>query len=72
MNNIFGLDDTIIDNALRNGILIEVNGKFVDNIGILSLVYHTQLKRYVLVFGSDATNAGFVLLEDYGKLWKLK
>ena len=68
----FGIDIEIIDQALKNGILIDKNGEFVDQIGPLSLTYHPQLRRYVFVFGTNAANAGFVLLEDYNKIWKLK
>lgn len=68
----FGIDVTIVDQALKNGILIDKNGDFVDSIGPLSLVWHPQLRRYVFVFGTNAENASFVLLEDYGKIWKLK
>ena len=72
MKSPFGIDNNIIDEALRYGILIEVNGKWVDQIGVLSLVYHTQLRRYVFVFGTTAQNASFVLLEDEGKTWRVK
>ena len=68
----FGLDVIIVDQALKNGILIDKNGDFVDSIGTLSLVWHPQLRRYVFVFGTNAANASFVLLEDIGKTWKLK
>ena len=30
---IFGIDDKIIKEALMKGILVEVNGKFIPNIG---------------------------------------
>ena len=72
MENVFGLDIEIIDKALRNGIKVEVNGQLIDPPGVTSLAYHPQLRRYILVTGSTAQNASFVLLEDYNKLWKLK
>ena len=72
MENIFGLDSQIVQQALINGILIDNNGDFVQQIGPLSLVYHPQLKRFVFVFGTTAENASFVLLEDINKTWKMK
>lgn len=71
-DNIFGLGLLIIDAALKKGILIKQKEEFVSVPGHLSLVYHDQLQRYCFVFGTNAENAGFVLLEDYNKLWKLK
>lgn len=71
-DNVFGLGLAIIDSALKRGILIKSpEGNFVHNIGVLTLGYHPQLQRYVFIFGSNAQNAGFVLLEDFNKLWKL-
>lgn len=72
MDNIFGLDSTIIVQALKRGIQINSEGEFVDQIGVLSLVWHPQIQRFVLVFGTTAENAAFVLLEDYDRLWKVK
>ena len=72
METIFGLDSTIIAKALKKGILIKVEETFEPQMGILSLVYHPQLARYVLVFGTSAQNAGFVLLEDYQRMWKIQ
>jgi len=72
MENFFGIENEIISRALKEGILIEVNNKFIPNIGTISLVYHPQIRRFVLVFGNSAENAGFVLLEDHKKTWKLK
>ena len=68
----FGIKEEILERALKEGILLEVNGEFIPNIGVISLIYHPQLRRYALVFGTTAENAGFVLLEDLNKTWKLK
>ena len=70
--NLFGLGSAIIDMALRKGIVIKHGEEYVDVPGHLSMAYHPQLQRYCFVFGSTTENAGFVLLEDYNKLWKLK
>lgn len=72
MENFFGLDDYTINQALIKGIEIEVEGEYVTPPGQISLVYHPNLRRYILVFGNTAQNAGFVLVEDYKKTWKLK
>ena len=73
MDNIFGLGLDIIDKALKNGILIKnEDDNWLSNIGPMSLVWHSQLQRYVFVFGTNAQNASFVLLEAYTRLWKLK
>ena len=68
----FGIKDEILEKALKEGILLENDGKYVPNIGTVSLIYHPQLRRYALVFGTTAANAGFVLLEDLNKTWKIK
>lgn len=70
-NNCLGLDQNLISEALQKGIEIFNNGKWEHNIGNLSLVWHPYLKRFVFVFGNTAENAGFVLLEDKDKLWRL-
>lgn len=72
MENIFGLDLKIIDRALKEGILIKQGNDWVPQIGVLTLAYHPQLRRYVFIYGSTAENAGFVLLEDFEHLWRLR
>lgn len=72
MENFFGLDDSIIAQALKENILIEVNGQYVEANGVVSLAWHPILRRFVLVFGNDASNASFVLLEDIDRTWKVK
>lgn len=66
-----GLDQVVIAHALQTGIEIFNKGKWEHNIGNLSLVWHPQLHRFVFVFGTTAENAGFVLLEDQDKFWRL-
>ena len=71
MENIFGIDSTIIDSVLKKGMMILKNGEFVKAPGTISLIYHPQLQRYVFVFGTNAQDASLVLLEDMDKLWKI-
>ena len=67
------LDIELIKEALKYSIIVKNDKEeFIDVPGVVTLAYHPRLQRYVLVFGSTAQNAGFVLLEDFGKLWKVK
>lgn len=59
-----------LEKALKEGILFQKEGEFIPNPGIVSLIWHPQLQRWGLAFGTNASDAGFVLLEDYGRLWK--
>ena len=72
MENLFGLDDNTINKALKYGILVKKNDKFEEITGFISLVYIQQLATYVLAYGTDSSNAGYVVLKKYGEDWKLK
>lgn len=72
MENIFGLDLKIIDKALKEGVSIKQGDSWFPQIGVLTLTYHPQLQRYVFVYGNTAENAGFLLLDDYNRLWRLR
>lgn len=72
MTDLFGLEPEVIQDCLKNGIEIEQAGNYVDPVGTLCLVYHPQLRRFVFIFGTNAENAGMVLLEDINKSWRQK
>lgn len=57
--------------ALKEGIRIEKNGIFEKAPGQVSLFWHPGLKRYCLAYGTGANDAGFVLIEDFERLWTL-
>lgn len=68
----FEIDIGSIHDALMYGIELEHKGNWIDNQSPVSLTYHPQIRRFVLVFGTSEQNAGFVLLEDIDKTWRIK
>lgn len=72
MKDIKELDLELIENALKNGIRIIQDGTITDSPGATCLVFHPILKEYVLVFGSNAQNAGFVRLDEEKITWERK
>jgi len=70
--NSFGVDIEIIEKALKSGIKVLKNNVFVNVSGFVSLVYIAQLDKFMFAYGSNQFDAGYVLLENYEKDWKLK
>ena len=68
----FGVDESVVEEALKKGIKVLRNGSFSDNPGQVSLLWHPSLQRWCFAYGTSAADAGFALLEDYGRLWKLR
>ena len=64
-------DIEIIEKALKTGIKIKKNNIFVNVPGYLMLMYLKELGQFVLIFGSNKENSGYVFLHDYQKEWIL-
>ncbi len=69
MNNLFGIDNKIIRDALVYGIKVKKNNVFVNTPGFVALIYMMQLNKFILTYGSGSSDAGYVLIEDYNKEW---
>lgn len=69
MDNLFGIDNKIVRDALTFGIKVKKNGMFVNTPGFVALLYMVQLNKFILTYGSGTSNAGYVLVEDYNKEW---
>lgn len=72
MENVFGLDEKIIKQALTNGIKVNRNGQFVDIKGFISLTYIAQYDKFVLAYGTSAFDAGWVFVDSYQRDWILR
>lgn len=72
MNNLFGIKNDLIKKALIDGIKVKKNGEFVDATGFISLTFINQYNKFVFAYGSGASDAGWVFVEDYEKEWILK
>ena len=72
MENLFGIDNNIIKQALKNGIKVNKMGQFIDIIGIVTLVYVPQMDKFMLTYGTSPADAGYVYVENYEKDWILR
>lgn len=72
MENIFGIETEIVEKALKNSIKVKKDGKFVDITGFVSLTYIPQYSKFILAYGSSATDAGWVYVDKYEKDWIIK
>ena len=73
METLFGINDAKIKKALMHGIKVKNNnGIFIEVQGIISLVYIPQFAKFVLCYGTNAVDAKYVLVENFGKDWMLK
>lgn len=62
-----------LEKALKEGILVQgEGGSFAPNQGRTTLLWHPTLQRWAIAYGMGPSDAGFVLLEDFGRLWKLR
>ena len=71
-SDVFPVSDEILVDALKRGIKVKSEGGSKPNPGLVSLIWHPTLLRWGLAYGTSATDAGFVLLEDYGRIWELR
>lgn len=72
MENTFGIDSKIIESALKNSIKVKKDEKFVDVTGFVSLTYISQYGKFILAFGTSASDAGWVYVDKYETDWILK
>ena len=61
-----------IEEALKKGIEILKDGEFVAAPGMVSLFWHPSLMRFAFAYGTSGSDAGMALIEDQGKLWRIK
>lgn len=65
------LDVELVENALKKGIKIKKNNVFINVPGYLMLMYMKEIEQFVLIYGYNKENSGYVFLNDYQKEWIL-
>ena len=72
MENIFGISNDIVKQALKTGIKVKKNGNFEEVYGVISLSFVPQWNKFVLAYGTCAADAAYVLVDNFEKDWILK
>ena len=72
MDNSFGISTELIIKALKCGIKIKKDNQFINSYGFLSLRFIPQINKFVFTYGTNASDAGYVLVEDYNNTWVLE
>ena len=70
-NSVFPIDLKILETALKMGIKVKKEGKSETVKGVPVLMWHPLIHRWGIAYGDDMSNAGFAILEDYGKEWEI-
>mgnify|MGYP003327581580 CR=1 FL=1 len=69
----FPVSNDIIISALTNGFMQkDANGFYKPSTGFVSLAFIKEMNRFVLTAGTNASDAKFVYLDEYGQNWDLK
>lgn len=71
-NNTFGINNNILEKALKNGIKVKKDNNFININGFISLTYIQQFNKFILAFGSNSLDASWVFVDNYEKDWILK
>ena len=70
-NSVFPIDLKILEKALKTGIKVKKEEKFETVKGVTVLMWHPMIHKWGIAYGDDMSNAGFAILEDYGKEWEI-
>ena len=72
MEKTFGIDNEIIEKALKNGILVIKDGFKTKPVGFFSLAYLVQLNEFIITYGMNPQTSGFVFVKDFKTTWDLE
>ena len=69
---LFEIDERIINDALKRGIKIKKDNMFIEVFGVNALVFMPQLNKYIITYGTNQTDGGYVMVDEYNHTWITK